>query len=121
MKFLFAAVFAALVLAAPATHAAPTPVLVMPKSQSAPRPAGPVDPDFLLSQGEFEQARAGYEAVPKSSPKYEEALRQLGAIALDQNHLNEAEAMLNNARSRNPADVHCLDLLGHRAPRHGFT
>lgn len=123
MKPVFAAAMAASVLAATTAGAAPAPVLVMPKSQPAPK-ASAVDPDFLFTQGEFEQARAGYAAVPKSSPKYEEALRQLGAIALLQNHQGEAESVLNNARARNPTDKLCLELLAetyHRQDRFADT
>lgn len=123
MKPVFGAALAAFVLLATGLHAASPPVLVMPKSTPT-RSPGPVDPDLLFSQGEFEQARAAYEAVPKSAPKYEPALRQLGAIALLQNHLGEAETMLTNARARNPADEDCMELLAetfHRADRFAET
>ena len=81
-----------------------------------------VSPDVLFAQGEFEQARAAYETVPKSSPGYETALRQLGAIALYQNHLEQAEVMLRNARALNPADTHGATFLAETLNREGkFT
>lgn len=78
-----------------------------------------MDPDLLFAQGEFEQARRGYEAVPKSSPAYEAALRQLGAIALYENHLGEADDILTRARSSNPADLRCVTLLAQTMNREG--
>lgn len=80
-------------------------------------PAKTVGPDYLFEQGEFAQAQAGYEAVPKSSPQYENALRQLGAIALLQNRLGEAETRLESALSRNPADMHTIALLAQTMER----
>lgn len=122
MKQIVGAAAAAFFLAVTGSLAAP-PIQLAPKAPN-PAPSGAVSPDVLFSQGEFEQARAGYAAEPKSSPKYEEALRQMGAIALYQNHLGEAETMLTNARARDPADKRCLEFLAetlHRADRFAET
>jgi hypothetical protein len=105
------AALAAFFLAAAAAQAAPR--LAMP----AAGPAKPVGADYLFAQGQFAEARAGYEAVPKSSPQYEDALRQLGAIALFQNHLGEAETTLESALSRNPADLRAVALLAETMER----
>jgi hypothetical protein len=95
--------------------------LSMALAQAAPAKSsvGANDPDFLFSQGLFDQARAGYEAVPKSSPRYAAALSQLAALALYQNHLAEAEAMLESARARNPSDLKSLALLAETKNRDG--
>jgi Aspartyl protease len=95
--------------------------LSMAVAQAAPAKSGAsaADPDFLFSEGLFDQARTAYEAVPQSSPRYEAALRQLGALALYQNHLAEAEAMIERARARNPADLSALALLAETKNREG--
>jgi hypothetical protein len=114
-----AAAFAAFLLAATAALAAQPPLA---GPQGAPRPqtsAPPSTADLLFERGEFEQARAAYHAVPKSSPQYEEARRQLGAIALYQNHLGEADVLLTNARALNPADLICAGLLAETMHRQG--
>lgn len=80
-------------------------------------PAKPIGPDFLFQQGEFAAARAGYEEVPKSSPQYEDAQQHLGAIALYQNRLGEAETTLESALSRNPADLRTVGLLAETMER----
>jgi hypothetical protein len=122
MKRLSAA-FAAFLLAATAAQAAPQPQLAMPGPRSAtvkPPPAAQPSPgDLLFEQGEFMQARAAYQAVPKSSPQYEEAQRQLGTIALYQNHLGEAETLLNNAKALDPTDLRCVGLLAEVMNRQG--
>jgi hypothetical protein len=74
---------------------------------------------LLYEQGEFDQARAIYQTVPKSTKFYETALRQLGAIALYKNHLGEAELMLTNARALNPVDVRAVTLLAETYAREG--
>jgi hypothetical protein len=104
MKRVVSAAFAAFFVAA-AAHAASAPDL-----QKA---------DALYQRGEFDQARAIYEAVPRSDKSYETALRQLGAIALYKNHLGEAELMLRDARARNPVDDHCVTLLAETYARQG--
>ena len=126
-----AAAFAGLLLGATAAQAAPMPQIAAPRASAAQTPiplnSQPARPqlspgDLLFEQGEFEQARAAYQAVPKSSPQYEEAQRQLGTIALYQNHLGEAETLLNNAHSLNPADLHVVGLLAETMQRQGrFT
>jgi hypothetical protein len=121
MKSVFGAALAAFVLTA--ADAAPPTLQLAPKSQPA-KPAGPVDPDAIFAQGAIEQARSAYAAVPKSSPRYEEAQRQLGEIALAQNHLGEAEALLAKARALNPADERATALLAgimQRADRFAET
>ncbi|MGH6888823.1 MAG: aspartyl protease family protein [Rhizomicrobium sp.] len=105
------AAVAAFFLATAAAQAAPR--LAAPSA----RPAKPVGPDFLFEQGEFAEARAGYEVVPKSSPHYEDAQRQLGAIALFQNRLGEAETRLESTLSRNPADLRAAALLAETMER----
>ncbi len=75
--------------------------------------------DDLFRQGDFAAARAAYEAVPPSSPEYEVALRQLGAIALYQNHLGDAEAKLHAAIAKNPADREALGFLAEAERREG--
>lgn len=110
MKLAVAAAVAACFLAGTAAQAARSPGAAG---------AGAVSPDILFTQGEFDSARAGYEAVPKSGPGYEEALRQLGTIALYENHLSEAETLLGNARARNPADLRCVGLLAETMNREG--
>ena len=84
-------------------------------------PAAPkkVGPDVLFEQGQFDAAEAGYQAVPKTSPGYEGALRQLGAIALYRNHPQEAELRLRNALAHNPADTRCASLLAETLNREG--
>ncbi|HEX4080950.1 MAG TPA: aspartyl protease family protein [Rhizomicrobium sp.] len=120
MRRLPGAALAAFFLAATAAQAGTAPVLALPSANHSPSAAAaPTGPDLLFEQGEFEQARIGYEAVPKSSPKYEDALRQLGAIALAQNHLGEAENLLTGAHARNPADLHCVGLLAETLNREG--
>ena len=127
-----AAALACIVFGAASAQAQSTPQLVAPRGPAAEhpiplgnqpaRPARPVQlspADLLYEQGEFEQARAAYQAVPKSSPQYEEAQRQLGAIALYQNHLGEAETQLNKARALNPADLRCVGLLAETMHRQG--
>jgi hypothetical protein len=122
MKRLSAA-FAAFLLAATAAHAAPQPPIPLGGAHPAPMksPAAPPSSpaDLLFEQGEFLQARTAYLAVPKSSPQYEEAQRQLGTIALYQNHLSEAETLLNSARTLNPADLRCVGLLAEVMNRQG--
>ncbi|HTT82905.1 MAG TPA: aspartyl protease family protein [Rhizomicrobium sp.] len=110
MKCLAGAAFAAMLLAAAGAQAAPKPQPPGPRSPTA---------DALFQQGEFEEARTAYQAVPKSSPQYEEAQRQLGAIALYQNRLGEAEALLNKARTLNPADLATVGLLAETMHRQG--
>lgn len=108
MRFAFAAACAAFFLSAALAQAA------------APRPAASGNNgDLLFGQGLFDQARSAYEAVPLSNPHYEDALRQLGVIALYQNHLAEAEAKLQEARSRNPADMQALAHLAETKLREG--
>jgi predicted aspartyl protease len=120
MRRLPGAALAAFLLAAAAAQAGPAPVLALPSANRPPSAAAaPVGADLLFAQGQFAQARAAYEAVPKSSPNYEEAIRQLGAIALYQNHLGEAESLLTNARARNPADLRCVGLLAETLNREG--
>jgi Aspartyl protease/Tetratricopeptide repeat len=75
--------------------------------------------DLLYSQGEFDQARAAYAAVPAGSPGYEAALRRLGAIALYANRLDEAERNLQLALASDPSDVKCKSLLAEVASRQG--
>jgi len=114
-----AAAFAAFLLAATAAQAAPQPP-AGPKAPAAQAGAPqPTPADLLFEQGEFEQARAAYQAVPKSSAQYEDAQRQLGAIALFQNHLGEAETLLTNARKLNPADLRAVGLLAETMHRQG--
>jgi hypothetical protein len=128
----FAAAFAAIFLASTVSQAAGQPQLTGPKppaSTSSARPPiqigkaqAPSPADLLFQQGEFEKARQAYQAVPKSSAQYEEAQRQLGAIALYQNHLNEAESLLNSAHALNPADLDAVGLLAETMHREGrFT
>src|SRR2546429_9945595 len=86
-------------------------------------PAAPA-PDLqqaglFFDQGEFDQARAIYQTVPKGAKYYETALRRLGAIALYKNHLAEAELMLTNARALNPVDSGCVTLLAEAFAREG--
>lgn len=127
-----AAAFAGLLLGAATAQAAPMPQIAAPRAPAAQTPiplnSQPARPpqlspaDLLFEQGEFEQARAAYQAVPKSSPQYQEAQRQLGTIALYQNHLGEAETLLNNAHALNPADLRCVGLLAETMQRQGrFT
>lgn len=78
-----------------------------------------VGPDVLFEQGLFDAAETAYRAVPKASPQYESALRQLGAIALYRNHPQEAELRLRNALARNPADARCTGLLAEALNREG--
>lgn len=106
---------AALASAAPPTPA--TPVISLANSHPAAPTAQGITPDFLFSQGQFEQARAGYEATPKTSPNYPTALRQLGAIALYQSRLGEAEQLLTEAHARNPADKRSVALLAETFSR----
>jgi hypothetical protein len=126
-----AAAFAAFLLAATAAQGDPRPQLAgpqapAPQASSAiratqhgnPAPQGSAA-DLLFQQGEFEQARAAYQAVPKSSPLFAAAQRQLGAIALYQNHPAEAEALLTRARTLNPADKRTLALLAETMQREG--
>jgi hypothetical protein len=123
-----AAAFAAFFLAATAAYGQPKPqmaapqaaphVFAAPNAQRASAPP-PSPADLLFMQGEFDQARAAYQAVPKSSPQYARAQRQLGAIALYENHLGEAEAVLNNARAANPTDLGVLGLLAEVMQRQG--
>lgn len=123
MKSVFGAALAAFILAAAAAAAAPPTLQLAPKSPPA-KPAGPLDPDVLFAQGAIEQARSAYAAVPKSSPRYEEAQRQLGQIALSQNHLAEAEQLLAHARALNPADERATALMAetmHRTDRFAET
>jgi len=122
-----AAAFAAIFLAATVAHTSAQPQLAGPKPPASsasqpiqmgkPQTASPAD--LLFRQGEFEKARAAYAAVPRSSPQYEAAQRQLGAIALYQNHLGEAEALLNNAHALNPADMDVVGLLTETMHREG--
>ncbi len=95
----------------------------IPLNQASPVAAPqPSAADLLFEQGEFDRARAAYQAVPKSNPQYQEAQRQLGTIALYQNHLGEAETLLTNARTLNPADLRCAGLLAETLHRQGrFT
>jgi hypothetical protein len=111
MKRSAGAAFAAFFLVTAAAHAASRPT-VAPATTA----------DALFEQGEFEQAKEAYQAVPKSSPQYPAALRQLGTIALYQNHLGEAELLLTNARSLDPADLRTAGLLAETMNREGhFT
>ncbi|HEX3667398.1 MAG TPA: aspartyl protease family protein [Rhizomicrobium sp.] len=115
-----AAAFAAIFLVATAALAAPQPQLAGPKTP-APHGTTPAasTADLLFQQGEFEQARAAYQAVPKGTPQYEAAQRQLGALALYQNRLGEAEVLLNKAHALNPSDLDCLGLLAETMHRQG--
>lgn len=113
MKCSAGAALAAFFLAAAAAQAAPR---LAAAAVGTPKTVGP---DVLFAQGQFGEARSGYEAVPKSNPQYEEALRQIGAIALYQNQLGEAETALENALARNPADLHAVALLAETMERAG--
>jgi hypothetical protein len=104
MKYTIPAACAAFFIAA-AAYAAPAPD--MQRAQ------------FLFEQGEFDQARAIYQTVPKGSKLYQPALRQLGAVALYKNHLAEAEVMLTNARALNPVDDRAVTLLAETYAREG--
>jgi hypothetical protein len=104
MKYAIPAACAAFFVAA-AAHAAPASDM-----QRA---------ELLYEQGEFDQARAIYETVPKGTKLYQTALRQLGAIALYKNHLAEAELMLTNARALNPVDGPAVTLLAETYAREG--
>lgn len=73
----------------------------------------------FFEQGQFDEARAIYQSVPKGNKFYETALRQLGTIALYQNHLGEAELMLTNARSLNPVDERTVSHLAEAYVREG--
>src|SRR5215469_152714 len=73
----------------------------------------------LFEQGQFDQAGAIYQTVPKGHKAYETALRQLGTIALYKNHLSEAEAMLTNARALNPVDDRAVAHLAETYVREG--
>ncbi|HWE06024.1 MAG TPA: aspartyl protease family protein [Rhizomicrobium sp.] len=86
---------------------------------TAPPAPKKVGPDVLFEQGLFDAAEAGYQAVSKTSPGYEGALRQLGAIALYRNHPQEAELRLRNALAHNPADARCAGLLAETLNREG--
>jgi len=105
MKRVFSAAFAAFFVAVAAASAAPGPDMRLAEQ--------------LFLQGQFDQARAIYATVPKSDKLYETALRQLGAIALYQNHLGEAELMLTDARARNPVDESAITLLAETYAREG--
>lgn len=75
--------------------------------------------DALFAQGRFAQAKAAYAAVSPASADYAPALRRMGAIALYQNRLAEAERDLLAAYSRNPADKNTAKLLAEIANRQG--
>ncbi|HEY3638000.1 MAG TPA: aspartyl protease family protein [Rhizomicrobium sp.] len=112
------AAFAAFFLVATAAQAAapnrqPIP---LPSQPAAPAPTGP---DLAFHQGEFDQAKAGYAAVPKSSPHYADAQRGLGEIALFENRLGEADVLLANAHKLNPADLHTVGLMAQSMEREG--
>lgn len=73
----------------------------------------------LFEQGQFDQARAIYQTVPKGNKFYQTALRQLGTLALYRNRLSEAELMLTNARALNPVDGRAVTHLAEAYVREG--
>jgi predicted aspartyl protease len=75
------------------------------------------DAEFFL--GHFERARQLYEAIPQASPNYAAAQRQLGAIALYENHLDEAEQLLLGVVDKDPGDTKADVLLAEIASRRG--
>ncbi|HTW36096.1 MAG TPA: aspartyl protease family protein [Rhizomicrobium sp.] len=73
------------------------------------------DQEFFA--GRFEHAQKLYEAVEPSSPAYETALRQLGAIALYENRLDDAARLLQLALDKAPQDLKVDLLLAETASR----
>ena len=75
--------------------------------------------DSAFSAGKFDEARGLYQAVPASSPDHELALRRLGAIALYENRLDDAEQQLKLALARDGSDTRAQSLLAESASRRG--
>jgi aspartyl protease len=75
--------------------------------------------DAQFFAGHFESAKMLYSAVPPTSQKYEEALRRLGAIALSEKRLADAEQELNLALAQTPADTKAQSLMAEIASRRG--
>ena len=73
------------------------------------------DAEFFA--GHFERAQKLYEMVEPSNPTYAIALRQLGAIALYENRLEDAGRFLNLAIERDPQDTKVDLLLAETASR----
>jgi tetratricopeptide (TPR) repeat protein len=78
--------------------------------------------DSQFSAGNFDEARALYQSVASSSPDHEAALRRVGAIALYENRLDDAEHQLKLALVIDPSDAKAESLLAECASRRGdFT
>ncbi|HUO92194.1 MAG TPA: aspartyl protease family protein [Rhizomicrobium sp.] len=77
------------------------------------------DADAEFFAGRFDHARQLYEAVPATSANYGAAQRQLGAIALYENRLDEAERLLLAAADKDPGDTKADLLLAEVANRSG--
>ena len=75
------------------------------------------DTEFFL--GHFDRARQLYEVIPSSSANYGAAQRQLGAIALYENRLEEAQRLLLAVVDKDPNDVKADLLLAETASRSG--
>jgi tetratricopeptide (TPR) repeat protein len=86
---------------------------------AAAAPNAASEADRLFFAGDFARAQTLYEAVPSWSPRYEAARRQLGAIALYENRLDEAEQALRLAVLQDPADTKADLLLAEAASRRG--
>jgi predicted aspartyl protease len=84
---------------------------------AAPKAVDEADRQFFA--GNFARAQGLYAAVPASNPRYEVALRQLGAIALYENRLDEAEQALRLAVLQDPTDSKADLLLAEAASRRG--
>jgi len=86
---------------------------------AAAAPNAAIEADRLFFAGDFARAQTLYEAVPSGGPRYEAALRQLGAIALYENRLDEAEQALRLAVLQDPTDTKADLLLAEAASRRG--
>jgi hypothetical protein len=75
--------------------------------------------DALFAQGRFVDAKKAYAAVSPKSADYQPAMRRLGAIALFNNNLAEAERDLLIALSRDPDNKITANLLAEVANRQG--
>lgn len=77
------------------------------------------DADAAFFSGQFARAQKLYEAVEPANPNYGPAQRQLGAIALYENRLDDADRLLNLAVGKDPQDTKADILLAETASRRG--
>jgi predicted aspartyl protease len=80
-------------------------------------PGDTKEADAEFFAGRFERAEKLYEAIQPASPTYENALRQLGAIALYENRLEDADRLLQLAIAKDPQDTRADLLLSETANR----